>query len=311
MSVKNYSEFRYGKLVGPRDSGYHLVARTAILTDEAALKKIVKTYSFWGTRPPTGLRWALGLTHKLNGLMIIKKEPAVYGNGCVAISGQRGFDIARYVTVSSSSVKQTISAQTFRLLDWISKESVQLQDTADYNLAMPQVPVLDQPLNESELDDALNMVYRSAQMATDKDTPLLLLALELLLSGKRLLFAFERDALDFWKSLLLLLPAACRTELAIAMGTVDEAVCNWAHIIVKDGESSSYNRPHNLLKVNLTARSIEGEADERSFRSPYIELLRPLLGNLDNVKALMQVLDAVNSSDLSLSQVAKADLPQN
>lgn len=309
MMPSNYLEFRHGKLVSARDSGYHLVARTHALADDAALKKIAQTYSFWGTRPPTGSRWALGLTHELNGLMIVKKTPALHRDGATAISGQRGFDLSRYVTLPTAVVQQTIAGQTFRLLDWIDQDTIWPQATADDHLAAPNLPILEQPLSETERDNASEMLYRSAQIVTEVGSPLLLLALESLLLGKRLLFSFQMDALDFWKSLLLLLPAACRAEIAIAMGTVDEAVCNWAHIIVKDGASSSYNLSDDLIKVNLTARSLEAKSAQSQPSLQYVDLLKPLLGSLESVKGLMQVLDSASDWALSLAQVADLELP--
>lgn len=308
MTTKSYSEFRHGKLVGFKDSGYLLTARTEALTDEAALNEIVQDYSFWGTLPPTGNRWALGLLPVSDNLILIKRELAVDSNRNIAISGQRGFDISRYVVIPTSVAKKSIATHTFRLLDWIDQTPYQLQTRINNNLESPKIPLLEQPLTASGLDSLSKMVYDSFQIKMENGKTLLLQALAWLLTGKRLLFEFQKHTLDFWKSLLLLLPAACRSEIAIAIGTVNESVCGWAHIIIKDGKSLACNRPDDVIKVNLSDQTIEDKG-ERTLNLEYIELLTPILETLESTGKLIRILDAANKVNIPLSQVAKANFP--
>ena len=307
MERTHYSEFRQGKLVGPRDSRYGLIAHTTDLTDDSALEKLAQTYSFWGTRPPAGSRWAVGITAELNGLMLMKKVPAVDRDGRAAISGDRSFDISRHVILPKDKVTTVIAAQSFLLFDWILKDPNQLQSEVNHNLATPEIPLLEEP--SSEPISFSEMLAHSAHIKTAEGEPLLLLALSALLDEKRLLFTFDQASLDFWKSLLLLLPAASRSEIAIAMGTVDESSCRWAHIIVKEGSSSTRSRPKNFLKVNLSAQSLEGDWVPKQSHCKYVELLKPLLESPETVSELIQALDAANNVELSLTQVAEADLP--
>ena len=308
--MTKYSEFRHGKLVGSRDSRYGLIARTPDLTDTSTLEKLAQTYSFWGTRPPLGNRWAVGLTAELNGLMLMKKEPAVDRDGHPVSSGNRSFDTARHLILPKDRVIDAIAAQSFRLFEWILPVSNQLQSEVNDNLAVPEIPILENAATEpTEPTSFSAMLARNAQIKTANGASLLLLALSALLDNKRLLFTFDSESLDFWKSLLLLLPAVCRSEIAIAMGTVDESSCRWAHIIVKDGLSSARSCPNNFLKVNLGAKSLEGDWNPQQFRFEYVELLRPLLDIETAVGELIQVLDDANDVEISLTQLAKADLP--
>lgn len=314
MTESTYSEFVYGKLKGPVDSGYQLIARTATLPEGIEPDKTARQYSFWGLTPPVGKHWAIALISQEKELVLAKKELAG-SNGTPAVSGCRNFDTSRYLFLPMSEAIEKASAQSFQLLDWMYQEPITLYTQPDYQLAPLRTFPLDSTISAivpkaSDNEEPSALLWRSLQIQASNGEPLLLQALSAILSGKRLLLGFGKSDRDLSKSLLLLLPAVCRLQVAIAMGTVEESVCHWAQLIIKLGSPSRYGKqPDDLLKVNTDTKQFSGQWNPTNHSCEYIESLKTILQTPEQCVLLLQQLDAAKDMKLSLASLKQPKLP--
>ena len=308
-----YSEFRYGKLRAKTDSGARLIAQTPRLPKGIVPDEIVQCYSF-GDTPPTVKSWAVGLVMIGDQLMIMKKSAALDGQGRMVSSGEREFNNARYLFVPTSEVTNILAAQNFRLLDWIFSETIPVYEAIDNSLCPPEVTPLQPTFSAVEENQLSEALWHSLQIRTADGTPLAILAIEAILAGKRL-FINMREASNraFWKALLLLLPAACRSEVAIAMGTLDESFCQWAQLVLKAGPPSPYSElPEELLQLDTAHGQILGDWNLEASGFEYTNILREIVAPLaaapdetDQISQLLQVLDTANEPELSLSMLTR------
>ena len=315
LEKTEYPEFRHGKIESRVELGEQLIGRTPVLPQNISPEDIVIQYSF-GNTTPKPKSWAVGLVAIGEYLMIMKKATIVDSQGRVIICGTRPFDSTRYLFVPMRSVIDVLSAQTFQLLDWMYRETVPVQGAIDNNLTFPVVLPLEHQPSEQTQSELASVLWRSLQIEAVDGKPLAILAVEALLSGKRIFINMRESSTDFWKALLLLLPAACRSEVAVATGTLDESFCQWAHLILKAGLPSPYSDfPEDLLHLNTTTAEISGKDSAEVKQFEYTSILKDVVASfateadsIDSMTRLLQVLDDAKDAELSLLSLKQSTL---
>jgi hypothetical protein len=297
-----YSQFIYGKLAGSKDSGYSLVARTADLTNQEQLVTMVeKTYRFWKEQPPVrdNIK-AAGMFPQDNNLVLIQASTAVDENGQLAISGSRDFNQHRYVFIPLDSLA-VLQGRTFRLLYWILNQSIPIQYEFNTNLASLQIPLLEEQISAELREQEVTKIQR---YLSDRDTkiPWLLEAQDALINSQRLLLTLD-DTIqpeNFLEIILLLLPAVCRSQVSVAVGTLDEQQCNWAQVIIKFNNSLQSRLPNDLIWLNRAIRKNEVWFNQKQFKSPYLNFIQSIINIPGKVPQLLEQLESINNNNITL-----------
>ncbi|MDZ8091583.1 MAG: hypothetical protein RMZ42_06545 [Nostoc sp. DedQUE05] len=302
-----YSYFVYGKFVGI-NSGYCLVARTANLTDEEQLKTMAEeTHCFWGAYPPQRRTKAVGIFLQENNLVLMKVETAVDKRGQEILSGHTEFNHSLYVFIPLESLA-VLRGRTFQLLSWIFQHPIPLFRQFEANLPLLQIPPLEQPISYNQ--EEVNKIQRCFSEADTNGQPLLISALAALINGKRLIFTGNGNVStkEFVESILLLLPAAARSTIAVASGTLDEEFCNWAQLIIKSNSNPEEPLVDNLIWLNHDTRTFEGYFESRIFQNYYLnDFIYPIVNAQQKVQELIQELDVITDSQILLENLADSE----
>lgn len=311
-SASVYSHFIHGKFVTKIDSGYGLVARSTNLTDEEYLKKIAKTYRFWGSRPPEKNVKAVGifLEEENQNIVLVKVETAVDESKQEVTSGNRGFNQLHYIFIPIDSVTKKLQGRTFQLLSWINDQPILLFSEFKADLPSPTIPPLNERLTTELNQQEVDKIKRYLGDINTEGQQLLLLALAALNKNKRLLLTGE-NGVNFVESLLLLLPASVRSKVSIAGGTLDEEYCNWAKVLIKANNPSGGQLVDNLIRLNYGSKKFEGQFDRNTtFKSDYVTLLQSILNvpDRDIIPKLLKQLNSIDDNNLTLKDPAPVNI---
>ncbi len=309
--ASGYNYFVYGKFIG-MNSGYRLVARTTHLMEKEQLETMAEeTHRFWGNYPPEKRTKAVGIfiqenNHEKN-LVLVKVEAAVDNKGQEVLSGSRGFNHSLYVFIPLESLA-VLRGRTFELLSWIFQHPIPLFRQFEANLALLQIPLLEQPISDNQ--EEVDKIQRCCSETDTNGQPLLISALAALINGKRLIFTGNGNVStkEFVESILLLLPAAARSTIAVASGTLDEEFCDWAQLIIKSNSNPEEPLADNLIWLNRNTRTFEGDFDANVFQNYYLtDFIDPIVNAQQKVQELIRELDVITDSQITLVNLADSE----
>ncbi len=309
--ASGYNYFVYGKFVGI-NLEYRLVARTTNLMEEEQLERMAEeTHRFWGNFPPEKRTKAVGIfiqnnNHEKN-LVLVKVEAAVDNRGQEVLSGSRGFNHSLYVFIPLESLA-VLRGRTFELLSWIFQHPIPLFRQFEANLPLLQIPPLEQPISDNQ--EEVDKIQRCFSETDTNGQPVLISALAALINGKRLIFTGNGNVStkEFVESILLLLPAAARSTIAVASGTLDEEFCNWAQLIIKSNSNPEEPLADNLIWLNRDTRTFEGYFESRIFQNYYLnDFIYPIVNAQQKVQELLQELDVITDSQILLENLAESE----
>lgn len=306
MTQKNLScsHFIEGKIKGsPID--YEIIARTSNLSDLVRLKSISSSHRLLEKDAKKGDK-AIGvfIDERCEYFVLMQVELAVEDNGNLALDRERAeFKQSHYIFLPIDLVTKE-QCSMFRLLNWLGNEPIPyVLKSEDYNLSSLDIPLaqLSEELDRQDEDKVL-----ASLSATDNQgQPLILSALSALFDGKQILFTPDKDNYaNFLKSILLLLPAAFRSELAIAMGIIDEERCSkWAKLIIKLNGSPKSKLPENLIWLNRSANQINGHDNK------LIRIIKKILENApDKLFDLLRKLNEITDNVGKLEEPAYLEI---
>lgn len=310
-STMTYSQFIHGKTIGARR--YGLVGITANLQGcESMLETLAQQYRFWGQQPPVAnpsavgvfnypdppaqLAKALGSTEPY--LLLVQAQQATQANGQPGLDVQgRPFTQHRYIFIPRADIA-VLAGRLWLLLNWMVEESPILPVYEQYTPTLTPIqtpgfsahwysPVAEQ----TKLLNALGLHNQF-------DQPVVTAALGALLQSKRVIFdaadthnIFSEDLLE---SILLLLPAAFRSQVSIAAGVLDERICTRARLMVKTNGPPNGSLPEDLVWVKRADNRFFGIPAAQHLASHYTDLLNPILARTDSLKILLKLLDQLS-----------------
>lgn len=301
------SQFIYGKFVG-RNCEYRLVAYTENLKGkEKELTNIAqRTFYFWGSQG-TGTKdnnKAVGIIpYKENKLVLVQAAPGINENGQMLLSGRTKFEQHRYIFVPKERLNPLNNQTVSILIRLLRKQIPYFRELNVPGSPQPEngkswwdVSDIFQPLSEDELSKTkVEQIHKCWSETDTEGQSFLLLALAGLLNQQRILLTIDQNTLHpvkFLESLLILLPAAYRTEIAIAAGALDEHESNWAKLIVKTNGKPKRPLPDSMVWLNRGGKKIIGESDKNTFEHQYVsDFISPIKDQADNILKFIQQLD--------------------
>ncbi|MEA5604807.1 hypothetical protein [Nostoc sp. UHCC 0252] len=318
-----FTQFIYGKFFSNK-SGYCLVAYTDKLKNqERELTDIAENiFSFWGTQGIEGNKKAVGISpYKENQLLLFQVAPATNENGQSLSNGNRGFEQHRYILLPKELLIE-LKTQTFLLL-------IQLFDKWIPYFSALNVSCFPQASNEQKWWDIVSDILEKASPEeiskvkveqiqecwneTDiQGQSFLLLGIAALANQQQLLLTLDKNATDpalFSESLLLLLPHACRREVAIAAGTVDEHECNWAKLIIKTNSKPKDPLPQNTIWLNRSTKEFVSENDNEIFKyHQYVnDFIAPIQNKSDIILRFIEHLNKISDDYFPIEYLKNPD----
>lgn len=315
------SQFIYGKFVG-RNSGYRLVAYTSDLSDqEKRLLDIAEQkYYFWGPQGIEGDYRAVGIVALAEEFLLFQASPAVDRQGSLLASGTSPFEQYRYVFLSQEQLNQLNNQPALLLFRLFEKHipcfselnvpylpSNDHQDSEWTNIASIFAPPSTDELATAKVQQVLECLRETNLQGQS----LLLMALAAFLNGQRLLLTLDNAAIDpalFLESLLLLLPASCRSKVSIAAGSVDEHRCVWADLIVKTNGFPVYPLPENLIWLNRETKEFKGQSTDKVFEHEYSSgFISSFQHEISSITKLLESLERFSEVDFALKDLSNPD----
>ncbi|MGB7441826.1 MAG: hypothetical protein WA919_12215 [Coleofasciculaceae cyanobacterium] len=317
---REFSQFIYGKFTG-RNSGYRLVAYTNDLAgkEQQLTNMAERTYYFWGTQGTEGDKKAVGIfPHSKETLVIVQAAPAVDEQGKLLSSGGSKFDQHRYIFVPRKSLLNLDNQVFILLIRLFNKPIPYFSNLNIPAFAEPDYPWwnlianLFEPPSSEELQQAKNLQIQECWSVTDNHgQSLLLLALAILLNKQRLLLTLDQNAkypVSFSESLLMLLPASCRSHIAIAAGAVDEHRCKRANLIVKTNGLPKQPLPDSLIWLERGKKIIIGEHNQKILEHQYVsEFIAPINNQPDKILKLVQHLNTIIDDNFNIESLSNPD----
>ena len=311
-----YSQFIYGKLVD-RNSGYGLIARTADLTNENQLIDMVeRTHNFW-SQPPSGNKSkGVGVFCEADRIIFAQFSRALNERDEEVASGGSPFYQHRYIFIPPQSLDLS-HHQTPLILSWLIRQRIPLFREFNNDLSPFQLPSLESPVSASP-EQSSKIQYWWNETNSEGES-LLLSALAILINRHRLLLARDPDTKIipevFLESVLLLLPAVCRSQVAIAVGSLEEDYCTWAQLIVRNGlpgRRSLDDGSKALIWLDLANRRFEGEFQPQVLKHPYVDdTLLPLAKTVDRIDYRIRQLNQISDQNLSLETLDQPEFIVN
>jgi len=304
-----YSQFIYGKFID-RNSGYGLVARTADLIDEDELEdKVEKTHSFWN-QAPSGRSKGVGVFREGENVVFAQFARALDEQGTEVASGGSPFYQHRYIFIPAH-VLDSLHHHTPLIFASLSQQRIPLFSGSELHRNLPpfQLPPCDDSLPGSEIP----LLWHQTDA---EEIPLLLSALALLLNHRRLLLTRERGTEMkiipeiFLENVLALLPAACRSQIGVAIGTIEEEYCPWAQLMVKHSSPDWKlldNPVSNLVWLDLINKKFEGMFSPQDLKHPYVEDTLLPLDTQEAIARRLNRLDQMTDPALSLETLTQSE----
>lgn len=305
-----YEQFTYGKL--DQFSPDKVIAVSPGLKgQQESLRDIAEQYTFW--QPPLGTteKKAVGIFLIGKNLFGDDDKFIVLAKAAIVRSNYSGSYVQyHYVFIPSKDVEKANQPNAiYELLLWFAPHSIP-QTTK--NLEKLYIPVLDaQRANEygDNLDEQIQDIQSLLEEKDSNDEPYLLMAVSSLLSDQSVLINLTPsnlvDPLIFLRTIIRLLPTACRYELSVAIGDFDEDTTgNWARLLVKLVESDSINDkilPQGCVWLNRSKGSVLGASqlyNPNCQRFFYADKIKEILTQPDTdwILSLLQELNSLADS---------------
>lgn len=274
-----YSQFIYGKFSSAENSGFRLIASTSDLKNNVQFTDMVqRRYYFWGSQGSRGGK-AVGIFPFQDEKLILGKiQPAIDKNRQPLRSGSRPYYHHHYLLIPQSDINKLETHIVDILYKFLGKPSPYFVNfnQAAYPHDIPWEAMTGDLFEELPAKDLSQNIGDKIRICwNEKDQQnrsFLQLALETIANEKRFILTADKDVSspsDFLENLLLLLPASCRTEIAIAIGSVDEQECTWANIIIKMKENPRRNIPEKIIWLNRSSQKVIGNYDSAVFDHQY------------------------------------------
>ncbi|NET41855.1 hypothetical protein [Okeania sp. SIO2B3] len=307
-----FDQFIYGKFVG-NDSGYRVVYYSENLNNNSSdLADIKINYSFWGSQSSDLNSQAVGICRNNTRILpekkfiLIQASPAFNKDKSFFLSsGDRSFFQHRFIFVSETEIAR-FNNQICRLLGYLAKMSIptfsnnQLDDSEQKSwLLGPEdfESLLATETTEKKVRESIEKVWKKLKNSEQK---ILLQALDVILSGKRLLLTDQnpkktRSLLLLLDNLLLFLPTNLRNEISLALGSVDPEYCKWAQIIVKLDGSSIRSLPENMVWLDFSKEEFD---KEEYLDHEYVKyFIAPNKDKYENLITICEYLDQTTKDD--------------
>lgn len=161
------------------------------------------------------------------------------------------------------------------------------------NLDYLQIP-LDE-LSQKELQKEVETIQNCLKETDSQGRPWLLSALAAILNNQRVIIDYVQDNINpsnYLESILLLLPAKFRGNVAVAMGYLDDTQCGWAQLIIKfNGTPNKLS--DNLIWLDRRNKNIEGINQNTVENALVNDILYPILKTPDRIAKLLETLDKI------------------
>lgn len=267
---QEFEQFIYGKFVGP-ESGSCIVAHSKNLDNEQDLLDIAeKTHYFWGGQNTDPNSRAVGicwnntpvLPDKDNKkIILIQASPAIDRNNNYVVSGSRTFIQHRYIFVPEATIATKFNNRTCWLLGKLNDLPIPIFDKVnqyfnDKNSWLVGSEIFGSLSDDENTDQKAEVTIKDTwKFLKESDRDLLLQALAVVANGKKLLLTNERlpqPPLKLLDNLLLFLPTDLRTQLSIAIGSIDPHHCPWAKIIVKLNNDARIRLSNDMIWLDFS-----------------------------------------------------------
>ena len=306
-----YEQFTYGKMhqFAPED----IIACTHALDNHRdRLRLIAREHSFWRYPLEKRQRRAVGAFQVSN---------SFFGQDILIIvhayqipprtSGDNSYSLHRYILIP---VKDVENAQLRDGIYELLLHFVGQQIPSSINrLEQVTIPLLcnapddrNSRLNE---EDVCRIIESILSERDRREEPFLITAISGLLNAQNVLInktssesaeSFYRFFTDIFK----LLPAACRYEISVAIGSFQEASCQWAKLLFKSERINDQGLPQDVLRLNREQNEVYNRTGYNS-SSEYVQLLKEILTQPDKewVKSLLEELNGLKDSSWKLQQL--------
>jgi hypothetical protein len=295
LSSYNYSQFIYGKIIG--GSSYETVAYTKDLTNLDECQIIANTCSAFFKQEiiPKPTNKAFGVFLHKDKIVLVQASLPFLNNGQFAPDyHNRAFSQYRYVLIPIDMIVEKLKGRTFQLFSWVSRQPTPaLKAKLEGNLDYLQIP-LDE-LSQKELQKEVETIQNCLKETDSQGQPWLLSALAAILNNQRVIIDYVQDNINpsnYLESILLLLPAKFRGNVAVAMGYLDDTQCGWAQLIIKfNGTPNKLS--DNLIWLDRRNKNIEGINQNTVENALVNDILYPILKTPDRIAKLLETLDKI------------------
>ena len=224
---------------------------------------------------------------------------------------QRPFNQYRYVFIPREDL-ESLGYRTFKLLYWLFRQEVPVPIRENFNLKRLSIPLLQQATSKQERQEEAQLIEKCLKEKDSQGQPFLLSILAALINGQRVLINKVTKTLApevyYLKSLLLLLPAICRSEIAVAVGNIDEQECDWAQLLIKIINPETVRPPENCLWLNRREKKIIGFEGQKWAQDKYVKKIGNLITNGSNkLPEILEELEGITDISVSLKSLNEPD----
>ena len=226
----------------------------------------------------------------------------------------RSFSQYQYILIPIDLIIKNLQGQTFQLIDWIANQHFEaLSNKQEGNFEFMQIPLFKQSPTESsdlkEYEGEVSKIQSCLKETDSQGRSFLLMTIAALLNKLRVLIDDEDvpsgvPFSDYLESILLLLPAKLRIQIAIAMGELDEHQCEWAQLIIKlNGYPSRL--PEKLIWLNRRTNEFVGQdIDQKKFEHPFVDdILASIITDEDKLRKLLKINDLGTIKELTSLEI--------
>lgn len=293
-----YDQFIEGKVCG--GTNYEIVAHTANLSDTDEMNAIAVRYGKFFKEAPyeNPQAMAIGVFRRNEELIVVQASHALDQRGCLVKDYyDREFSQSRYVFIPSEVITQ-LQGKTFKLIHWIKKQRISVLTEAEPDLSPISAQLLQESLSQvtypEELQKATEKICLCLADRTEGKSTLLMV-IAALLNQQRIIIDWAPDTTlppYYLDSILLLLPAPVRSQVAFAFGDLNEQVCDWARLMIK---SNGVPRamPDDLIWLDCHTHRFTEQINAGIFIHGYVEHFLQHLTAPEKIVELLQKLDAI------------------
>ena len=309
-----YRQFIYGK----RSNGsgdVRIIARTAELQADENLYDIANKYRVWQNFSPRGSRRAVGSALREDGKELILIQAVRVQLEAAA------FNQYRYVFIPASEMER-INYRVDKLLAWLWNQKIpKVNNSVGVDLPLLKIPILENTSSTRASAQEIKQLKACLKEVDYESKPFLVSSLSILTKGGKVVVSREqgfRSPELYLASILLLIPAICRSQLSILVGDVDETSATWAGLILKtvsykeNGIKQASSEVSELTYLSRSKNRIIGDV-KISASSSFTRKIEKILTNKEQwIPNLLNDLDGLRIANLKLGDLPNVinDFPE-
>jgi len=303
--MTGFRQFIHGKPVGEAETAYKIMARSQDLPDDSSLFALIQKNRFWGGQAPSAFPLkAVGLFVTAQEFVLVQASSAIAPDQQPALNGNSEFNQHRYVLIPKNALSP-LQGQFIPMLLWLWNQPLPPYATVGNALPLLEIPLLDQSQTPLQMQEVMEEVESMLSSQTGDSRSQMLGALEVLIQGKQLAIGAEEQISKpeiYFKCLLSLLPVNCRSELSIAIGSLDEQKCS-AQLMFKTHEKLRAKLPEDVIGIkSLSSASLESTEASRSL-SLYSRLIQTGVQSSTDRLTLLQSLNDLDNSSITIAHL--------